>query len=311
VEGEFKDGTVTFPKLGSIPAVVHRQPRGTLKTCALVRDGDQWFACISCEFEIDEPAPSTLPAVALDRGVTNLLADSDGTLTPNPRPLQAARKRLARAQRQASRKKEKRAKKNAPRSKNEAKALSRVAKLHRTVRRQREAVLHRLSYRYAKSHGVLIVERLDLCHMTASAKGTPDEPGSHVAQKAGLNRALLDSGLGRFVGMLSYKVVPEGARVVEVPAAYSSQECARCHHVAAENRPTQALFLCVACGHSDHADLNAAKVLYSRGIHGGAVCGGLPIQGPVKQKLRVARRGTRVKAGAIVVPTKAPEFIPG
>ncbi len=46
---------------------------------------------------------------------------------------------------------------------------------------------------------------------------------------------------------------------------YSSQECAACGHVSADNRPTsQAVFLCVACGNKDNADDNAAKVLKKR-----------------------------------------------
>lgn len=45
-----------------------------------------------------------------------------------------------------------------------------------------------------------------------------------------------------------------GATLVEVPARYSSQECRKCGHTAKENRQSQTVFLCVACGHGDHAD---------------------------------------------------------
>jgi putative transposase len=276
--------------------VVHRPLVGTPKTCALVRDGDAWFAAIVCEYEIPDPLPSTKPVVALDRGVVNLLADSDGRVVPNPRTFETIKRRVARAQRTVARRKKG--------SRNQQKARAVVARLQRKARRQRDAVLHRESAHYAKNHGAVIVERLDLRSMTASARGTVERPGANVRQKAGLNRAILDSGWGRFVEMLRYKVVPTGAATIEVPAAYSSQTCADCGVVDAASRRSQSEFVCVACGHHANADVNAAKVLYTRGSHGGAGCGGTAARGrPAKQQLRVARRGTRstgeAKASAV------------
>jgi putative transposase len=290
--------TITFPKLGAIPAVIHRPLVGTPKTCALVRDGDAWFASVVCESEIPDPLPSTKPAVAIDRGVVNLLADSDGRVLPNPRPFERIRTQLARAQRTVARRKKG--------SKNQQKARVRVARLQRKARRQRDAVLHRESHRYAQNHGAVIVERLDIRSMIASARGTTEQPGTNVRAKAGLNRAILDGGWGRFVEMLRYKVVPHGGAVVEVPAAYSSQTCAVCGVVDAASRRSQSEFECVACGHCANADVNAAKVLYTRGSHGGEGCGGDAVGRPAKQQLRVARRGTRSTGEA-----KASAFRPG
>jgi hypothetical protein len=51
------------------------------------------------------------------------------------------------------------------------------------------------------------------------------------------------------------------------------------------------------------------KVLLSRRTGGGAVCGGIPNRGPMKQKLRVARRVTRSQGQG--APHKAPVFRPG
>jgi transposase len=41
-------------------------------------------------------------------------------------------------------------------------------------------------------------------------------------------------------------------------AAYTSQRCSRCGHTERANRPTQAHFYCVSCGHTTSADTNAA-----------------------------------------------------
>jgi putative transposase len=58
---------------------------------------------------------------------------------------------------------------------------------------------------------------------------------------------------------VAYKAVLAGVPVVYVNPAYTSQTCSRCGHCEKDNRKSQAKFLCVACGFSAHADLNAAE----------------------------------------------------
>jgi putative transposase len=269
------DGSVLrFPKLGKLRIVVHRELQGTPKSCTLRREGDQWFVSILCEVDISDPLPKTEPVVALDRGVRNLVGDSDGNLLPNPAHLEGALKRLARAQRVVSRRKKG--------SKNRQKAVDRVARLHRKIRRQREHVLHTLSSAYAKSHGTVIVERLQITNM--------------VRANSGLARRILDSGWGRLVELLRYKLAWHGGTLVEVPAAHSSQTCSACGHLDAASRSAER-FSCTGCGYSDHADLNAAKVLKSR-----ANRSALPPEGSLPQSTR--RKG---KVLVLRVPRRAPQ----
>jgi len=49
-----------------------------------------------------------------------------------------------------------------------------------------------------------------------------------------------------------------------VPSAYTSQECSQCHFVSKSNRKNQESFCCLACGHTEHADLNSAKNIKTR-----------------------------------------------
>jgi len=116
------------------------------------------------------------------------------------------------------------------------------------------------------------------------------EPGRNVRSKAGLNKALLDQGWFEFRRQLTYKEQWRGGRVVAVPPQHTSQTCARCAHVSAENRRTQARFVCVACGHEDDADVNAAKNIMRAG-QALSVCGGDPLGSSAKQKPRGARKG--------------------
>jgi putative transposase len=115
---------------------------------------------------------------------------------------------------------------------------------------------------------LIAIEDLRTKNMVASARGTLAEPGRNVAQKRGLNRAILNVGWHQFETMLGYKLEETGGVLVKVPAAYSSQECAACGHVDKENRKSQAVFVCIACGAVDNADTNAAKVIRDRALRG-------------------------------------------
>ncbi len=271
------DGVLRFPKLGNLRCVVHRPLEGTPKTCTLKRDGDQWFVSILCEIEVTEPAPRVEPVVAVDRGITNLLADSDERIVPNPAHLEWSLARLARAQRVVSRRKKG--------SRNREKAKLRVARLHRKVRRQREHVLHVLSHGYAKSHGTVVIEKLNI---------------EGMVQNPRLARHILGAAWGTLALFLRYKTAWAGGQTVDEVAAYSSQTCSVCEHVDANSRHGER-FCCTKCGHVDHADVNAAKVLKARFLaRARANRSGLPVEGSgssrplrsrkLKTKLRVPRR---------------------
>ena len=106
-----------------------------------------------------------------------------------------------------------------------------------------------------------MIERLRTRSMTASASGTLAEPGRNVAQKRGLNRAILNVGWHQIEAMLLYKA----HRLVKVNPSFSSQTCASCGTVDSRSRKNQATFVCAACGHRDNADRNAAVVILNRG----------------------------------------------
>jgi IS605 OrfB family transposase len=91
-----------------------------------------------------------------------------------------------------------------------------------------------------------------------------------------MGRFLKQSQFTKLKQMLTYKAEREGLPApVEVPAAYTSQTCARCGHKDAANRPKkdaagkaiQDVFFCVACGHKANADSNASLIIALRGLH--------------------------------------------
>lgn len=251
---------IRFPKVGTLRAVLHRPVLGKPRSCTIKRDGDQWFASMLYESEVVDPAQRGEPVVAIDRGIAHMLADSDGVLTPNPQFYKRAMKRLAQAQRTVSRRKKG--------SRNREKAKFRVMRMYRKVRRQREHVLHVESARYAKSHGVVVIENLNVAGMI----------------KGKLSRSIADAGWSSFARMLRYKLEWSGGTLVEVPAAYSSQTCHECGCVDAKSRSGER-FVCTGCGHVAHADLNAALILKSRAIRSA-----LPVEGLVPETARRSRK---------------------
>jgi Putative transposase DNA-binding domain len=76
--------------------------------------------------------------------------------------------------------------------------------------------------------------------------------------------------------LIGYKAERLGLpKPVEVPAAYSSQTCARCGHRDPQSRPKrdaqgraiQDIFRCTKCGHQANADENASEIIALRALH--------------------------------------------
>jgi hypothetical protein len=57
-----------------------------------------------------------------------------------------------------------------------------------------------------------------------------------------------------------------GAPAEVLIAANTSRQCPACDHTHADNRKSQSIFLCLACGHTENADLVAAKNIRERGF---------------------------------------------
>jgi IS605 OrfB family transposase len=63
-----------------------------------------------------------------------------------------------------------------------------------------------------------------------------------------------------------YKAKRAGVPGVWIDPRNSSRTCSRCGYVDKRNRKSQAEFSCIRCGHTCHADLNAARNLATRAL---------------------------------------------
>ncbi|MFF0309535.1 RNA-guided endonuclease InsQ/TnpB family protein [Streptosporangium sp. NPDC004379] len=71
-------------------------------------------------------------------------------------------------------------------------------------------------------------------------------------------------------GFIAYKAARSGVAVMHVDPVYTSQGCSVCGHTDRRNRPDQETFSCTSCGFAEHADVNAARNIASRGVAGWA-----------------------------------------
>ena len=150
-------------------------------------------------------------------------------------------------------------------SKNWQKLQAKIAKLHHKIANCRKDFLHKISSTISKNHAMIYIEDLQVSNMSKSAKGTVEQPGTNVAQKSGLNRAILDQSWYEFRRQIDYKSQWQGGVLVAVPPHNTSRTCPCCGYTDKENRPTQSKFECVECGYRNNADVVGAINILERG----------------------------------------------
>ena len=111
---------------------------------------------------------------------------------------------------------------------------------------------------------MIITEGLKMTNMSESARGTTESPGKNIRAKSSLNRAIQDKGWSEFKRQLKYKLEWLGGVYVEVNPSHTSQKCSSCSNIDKKSRISQSKFCCISCGHTENADINAAKNILER-----------------------------------------------
>jgi putative transposase len=247
--------------VGHVKVRVHRPLRGVPKSCTLRREGRRWRITIFCAGVPTQALPSTGQQVGIDRGVTAVVATSDGMVVNNPRFFARAAGRLAATQRVLAASRQ--------RGQPSRRAREAVGRAHRKVRNQRRDFLHKLSRQLANGYDTIVIEDLRIADLTRRPAPRPNGHGGHdrngARSKAALNCSILDAGWGILDRMLAYKAEEAGRQLIRVDPRYTSQRCAGCGTVDGGSR-VGAVFRCRSCGHSDHADINAARNILRAGL---------------------------------------------
>jgi putative transposase len=242
-------GRVWVPKVGWVLFRLSRPVPAGVKSYRVTRDrAGRWHVAFAY---IPDPiaGPGDYSVVGIDRGVAVSVALSTGERLHAPglsrgeaKRFKVLQQRLARAKAGSNRR---------------ARTRLAIAKLKAREADRRKDWVEKATTDIARRFDTIRIEALDVRAMTRSARGTVEQPGVRVAQKRGLNRAISRSGWGLFAARLQHKAY---GRIEQIPAAYTSQRCSVCGHVAPGNRKSQAVFECEVCTAGRcNADVNAAR----------------------------------------------------
>jgi len=231
------DKKIFVSKIGNVPIILHRVPKGKLKTFTIKRTVIGWFAVFSCSEVPIEKIEVEDNHVGIDVGIESFAVFSNGERIENPKFLIKSEKKLARFQRRLSRKKKG--------SSNRRKAGFKVARLHQRIFNQRQDFLHKTSFKIIKEFKVISVEKLQIKNMVKN----------HY-----LAKSIADASWGCFVQMLFYKVEKTGGQLIRVNPKNTSRTCSKCGNI--QNMPlANREFKCLKCGFVCHRDLNSAIVI--------------------------------------------------
>jgi putative transposase len=230
---------LSLSKIGNVKVRLSRElpEEAIIKTCAVKRAVDGWFATFTFEYE-PVALPSCPASVGIDVGIEKFAALSDGSFIRNPRFYECGQAELRRAQRRVARRKKG--------SHRRAKAVAQLQKSNLRIANRRLDWMHKQTTALVRSYGTIAVENLNI-------KG--------LAQGI-LSKQIHDASWSMFFNLLRYKAEEAGRQLVEVDARHTSQTCPSCSS-RKKKKLSQRKHEC-ECGYTAHRDTAAAQVILAR-----------------------------------------------
>jgi putative transposase len=239
---------ILVPKVGKVRFRLSRPIPSEAKSARVTLDrSGRWHVSFQCPQTPFRRSP-TGQSVGIDMGIAQSVTLSTGEqydipVLMSPGELQRKKRlqrRLARQIRGSNRRERTR------------KSLARISAKESD---RRKDWIEQTTTRLVSDYDHITIEDLNVKAMSS---------GSH---KRGLNREIRNQAWGLFRSRLESKALAatEPCSVVAIHPAYTSQRCHKCGHTARNNRETQAKFSCKACGHTDSADVNAARNIHAVG----------------------------------------------
>jgi putative transposase len=253
------NGYLELSNLGQIQMRGKARTWGTPTTCTIIYQNGKWYASITVNCEVDRE--TGIGAVGLDLGTYHAVAMSDGTIIDNPKLLAKTQEKINKVSRSLRRKRSPNWNKRIKASKRWRKARKQVSKLQSKIANQRQDWQHKVASQIVSGNSMVATEKLNLKGMTRKAKG------KRKKQKTGLNRNLLDVGIGNLISLIKYKLDEAGGIFVDVPLSIApSQTCPECGKKK-KKELSQRVHDC-ECGCKLDRDVAAAQVMlnYARGL---------------------------------------------
>jgi putative transposase len=192
-----------------------------------------FYLLVTCN--VDEPETDDRDkSLGVDLGIVAIATDSDGE-TYSGEAVERSRKWFAR----------------------------RRAALQSVGTKSAKRRLKRLSgqqHRFQADVNHIISKKLD-AKAKGTARGIALEDLTHLRKRTTVQRSQRarhsNWAFRQLRGFIQYKAALAGVQVFLLAPAYTSRTCSVCGCCDKRNRPTQATFRCVSCGHSAPADVNA------------------------------------------------------
>src|SRR5439155_24032676 len=220
----------------------------TLTTATSLHKG-QWVWWLTLSFDLDVPVEteSSAQKVGVDVGIANFITTSTG------KKYGSFHGKLARRHTRDREKRRRKARLRACLKKKGVEKLPSTSsasgqRLGRHVRQEINRAVNQMIADHPNAR--IIYEDLSVASMRFKARS--------------MNAYLYASNLAHIPKQIAWATAKRGMVARTVKAAYSSQECHRCHFVYRTNRANQQTFCCGVCGYRDHADHNASVNLARR-----------------------------------------------
>ncbi|BAZ67738.1 putative transposase IS891/IS1136/IS1341 family protein [Fischerella sp. NIES-4106] len=235
---------------------------GNPTTCTIIWKQGKWYASITvnCEPKRD----TDTDAIGLDFGTYHAIACSDGTIIDNPKFLANTQQKIEQSSKKLRRKRAPNFKKKIKASKRWRKARKRISKLQSKVTNQRQDWQHKAAAQIVKSNSLVATEKLNIKGMTRKA----NKGSKRKHQKTGLNRSLLDVGIGNLISLIKYKLSECSGVFVDVPLKVApSQTCPQCGHKK-KKELSERVHNCGNCNFTADRDVAASMVMlnYALGL---------------------------------------------
>ncbi|NEQ65122.1 MAG: IS200/IS605 family element transposase accessory protein TnpB [Symploca sp. SIO2D2] len=211
-----------------------------IKRVRIVRRADGYYVQFCVKVEHQSIAPISHAQVGIDVGLEYFYSDSNGHHEENPRFLRQAEQDIKRSQRNIYKKKKG--------SSGRRKARGIYARKHLRVTRKRNEHAKKLARNLCIANAKVVLEDLNVSGLVKNHK---------------LAKSIVDASWYNFRQWLEYFGKKFGTEIITVAPHFTSQDCSNCGARVQKSLSTRT-HSCPKCGHIEHRDVNAAKVILSR-----------------------------------------------
>jgi len=257
------NGYLELSKIGQIQMRGKARLWGHPKALDMVYRNGKWYASIVLEIDdtlLKNSRKTDHGIIAIDLGCNDAIAWTNGEengYVRAPRFFRKAEKKNKELGKSKRRQRSPNFKKKVKASRRWKKTQKLVSKLNRKVANQRQNFVHQETTRIISGNSTVVTEKLEVKNMSAKAK-----KGKRKKQKAGLNKSILDVGMGMIKDALKAKLSDIGGLFVEVPTkkVRPSQTCPKCGYQEKKSL-SERTHVCHNCGYTQQRDIAAAEVM--------------------------------------------------